>query len=128
MASLTQRVLVVDDDADARDSLADYLETIGYSVQTASNGAEALSYLESAPPPVVILLDLTMPVMDGFRFRAAQLKKPAIADVPVIVITAEGARADPDGSMQGVSFLRKPIQHGRLVEEIGKVAGVRLMF
>ena len=84
-------ILVVDDDADIRDSVAEVLEDAGYRVQQAANGREALDYLQASAYPCIILLDLMMPVMDGPQFRAAQQSKPTLAGIPVVVISA-GAR------------------------------------
>ena len=86
-------VLVVDDDPDIRDSLREVLEDEGYAVSCVSNGREALDYLKSKQPrPCVILLDLMMPVMDGWQFRREQKQDPEIADIPLVVITATGKR------------------------------------
>ena len=65
-------VLVIDDDADIRDSIGDILELRGYRVARAANGREALERLKSGPPPCVILLDLMMPVLNGWEFREQQ--------------------------------------------------------
>ena len=80
-------VLVVDDDADARARLRTVLERNGWRVLEASNGEEALSSVEQAAP-LVILLDLTMPVMDGFSFLEALRERPGGSDIPVIVLSA----------------------------------------
>ena len=80
-------VLVVDDDADTRERMRAMLEKSGWSVIEASNGQEALQHVAHAIPRVV-LLDLTMPVMDGFTFLHALREQPGCADVPVVVLTA----------------------------------------
>jgi CheY-like chemotaxis protein len=85
----THVVLVVDDDRDIRDSLVEMLEDQGYLALAAANGFEALEVMRtSAELPCVILLDLMMPMMDGWEFREAQLKNPAWTEIPVIVISA----------------------------------------
>lgn len=82
-------VLVVEDDPDIRATLCDALEDNGYAPVPASNGVEALRYLRGGNErPCLILLDLMMPVMDGQEFRAAQRADQAIADIPVVVISA----------------------------------------
>src|SRR5205814_8831977 len=84
------RILVVDDDPDIRDSLREVLEDEGYDVSCVGNGREALDHLKAASPrPCVILLDLMMPVMDGWQFRREQKKlEPELANIPLVVITA----------------------------------------
>jgi CheY-like chemotaxis protein len=86
-------VLVVDDDPDIRESLREVLEDEGYDVACVGNGREALDHLKAAKPrPCVILLDLMMPVMDGWQFRREQKLDADIADIPLVVITATGKR------------------------------------
>src|SRR5579863_8670231 len=84
-------VLIVEDDDGAREALSDCLEMEGFSVVSARNGKEALDYLHSSPAPKIILLDLYMPVMTGWEFRAAQKQDSAIANIPVVVVTAFGS-------------------------------------
>ena len=86
-------VLVVDDDPDIRDSLREVLEDEGYEVACVGNGREALDHLKTTNPrPCVILLDLMMPVMDGWQFRREQKLDADIAGIPLVVITATGKR------------------------------------
>ncbi len=80
------RALVVDDDPDMRQRLRTLLERGGWTVQEAGNGAEALALV--TPPPDLVLLDLTMPVMDGFDFLHRLRALPGCRDVPVVVLTA----------------------------------------
>jgi CheY-like chemotaxis protein len=84
------RVLVVDDDRDIREELADYLTAAGHDALTAPDGKAALTLCRAEQEPDVILLDLWMPVMDGWDFRAAQLADAALAHIPVIAISACG--------------------------------------
>src|SRR3954470_12387725 len=88
--SMKKRVLVVDDDPDIRESVRLVLEDEGYEVEEAADGAAALALLRAATTrPDVILLDLMMPVMNGWQFRAAQLADDDLADIPVIVLSAD---------------------------------------
>jgi CheY-like chemotaxis protein len=108
-------ILVVDDDPDIRDSLKEVLEDEGYTVNSVANGREALEYLRGGQRPCVILLDLMMPVMDGWQFRREQKQDPTIAGIPLIVITATGKRPvliDAD------ELVMKPLDLGRLFEAI----------
>lgn len=120
-------VLVVDDDRDIRESLCEVLEQEGYRVVSAGNGLEALGYLESARElPALILLDLMMPVMNGFQFRIAQKKNLAWSGIPVIVVTAT-SRAETVSTMdmEGVGFLRKPIELRTLLALIEGTYGLK---
>lgn len=111
-------IFVVEDDRGVSEALVEVLSDEGYQVMTAGNGAEALARLREAPTPALIVLDLMMPVMDGYAFRAEQLRTPAIADVPVIVLTAGAApRATELGH---VDILKKPIDLVALLEAVGR--------
>ena len=115
-------VLVVDDDRDIRDSLIEMLEDHGYPATGAANGAEALEALRTRPRPSLILLDLMMPVMDGRGFREEQLKNPAWADIPVIVISAYG-NIEAQAQELAVGFVRKPVASRPLIELVRRYAG-----
>lgn len=100
-------VLIVDDETAIRELLADVLSAEGYQVTTASNGSAALALIDGYVPDV-ILLDLMMPVMDGFKFRAQQLGRPELATIPVIILSAMyNPAADSDG-LRPHAFLSKP--------------------
>jgi CheY-like chemotaxis protein len=81
-------ILVVDDDTDMRETVCLVLQEDGYRTAGACNGQEAIDWLRCELPPTVILLDLTMPVMDGCQFLAAKEAAPSLAAVPVVVMTA----------------------------------------
>ena len=80
-------VLIIDDDADTRARIRKVMERDGWAVSEAENGQDGLAKLAAAKPGI-ILLDLTMPVMDGFAFLEAMRAKPECADIPVVVLTA----------------------------------------
>jgi CheY-like chemotaxis protein len=107
-------VLIVEDDADLREMMAQLLSLEGYRAETAPNGRDALRYLEQGDRPDVILLDLMMPVMDGWEFRRRQVADPTIATVPVVVLSA----VDPSraGDLGGAAFLKKPLDFDQLLE------------
>src|SRR5689334_12169651 len=96
-------VLIIDDDVGSRKALAEVLTDEGYSVATASDGADGLAYLREGHRPKVILLDLMMPGVDGWDFRAEQKRDDALRRIPVIAISAAGKLMDADHT------LRKPI-------------------
>jgi CheY-like chemotaxis protein len=107
-------VLIVEDDEDLRDMMAQMLTIEGFTAATVANGREALDYLHGATRPHVILLDLMMPVMDGWEFRRRQQADPELARVPVIVLSAlDPARASP---VDAAAFLKKPLDFDRLLE------------
>jgi CheY-like chemotaxis protein len=117
-----QSVLVVDDDADVRESIGDALEEEGYRVTSASNGKEALRLLKDDKiRPDIILLDIMMPEMDGWAFRAEQRKDPELASIPVLVFTAYGSPKDIAQELQAAGFLRKPLRLHELLSAIGRV-------
>src|SRR2546427_10339958 len=80
-------ILLVEDDPDVRDALRLTLEDAGYDVVCAGEGREALARVRASPPPSLILLDLMLPVMDGFEFRVQQMQDPSIASIPVVVFS-----------------------------------------
>lgn len=112
-----KRILVVDDDPDIRETLAELLQEEGYAVTSAAHGAEALSALRTDPRPGLILLDLMMPIMDGWQFRAEQKKDPELASIPVVVISATG-RDEFVSSLGAAQFLKKPINLEQLLAAV----------
>jgi CheY-like chemotaxis protein len=107
-------VLIVEDDEDLRDMMAQMLTIEGFAATAVANGREALDYLQLAIKPHVILLDLMMPVMDGWEFRRRQQADPELAPVPVIVLSAlDQSRAAP---VDACAFLKKPLDFDRLLE------------
>jgi CheY-like chemotaxis protein len=112
----------VEDDPDVRDSLALVLRQRGHEVVEASHGREALALLAASPPPTVILLDLMMPVMNGWQFLATLRERPD-ASVPIIVMTAQPDQgAELVGTVEAV--LIKPLQLERLFATIAHATEV----
>jgi len=95
-------VLVVDDDADTRQRMRTVLERNGWTVTEATNGLEALDQVAHAVPKL-ILLDLTMPVMDGFSFLRELRERPGCADVPVVVLSARDLTSEDRKRLRGAS-------------------------
>jgi CheY-like chemotaxis protein len=108
------KILVVEDDEDAREAMVALLQMKGYRAVPAGNGREALDYLDQASAPDLIILDLWMPVMDGWHFRAEQIRNPRLAHIPVIVVTALSDRADVDAN----EVIIKPVDVDRLLTSV----------
>lgn len=101
-------ILLAEDDEDLREAMVDTLNEAGYSVEAVGNGRDALEWLEdTADPPKLILLDLMMPVMDGWQFLDEREKTPKVAAVPVIVLSANGSFLAKN---ETVPFLQKPVK------------------
>jgi CheY-like chemotaxis protein len=113
------RVLVVDDDADVRATLADALGAQGYAVDLATDGADALARLAAGPSPDAIVLDLGMPRMNGWQFRDLQKRVPALAAIPIVVLTGEPSPLGIDAR----DVVAKPAPIAELADAIRRVAG-----
>jgi CheY-like chemotaxis protein len=113
------RLLVVEDDDMIREALTELLRDEGALVTPASNGREALQELRSGRAPDLILLDLMMPVMDGWEFRVDQRADPALASIPIIAMSADmSAKAR---AIAADAYLRKPLDFSELVGRIRSV-------
>lgn len=112
-------LLLVEDDDDVRESVTAVLTEEGFEVTTAFHGEDALRYLRSAPSrPRLILLDLMMPVMDGWAFRTAQLEDPALADIPVVILSATTDVRQHARQLQVEDYLVKPLDVPLLLNTI----------
>jgi CheY-like chemotaxis protein len=116
-------ILLVEDDFVLRTALAELFEAEGYAVDCSANGLEALHRLMSgAVKPSIIVLDLLMPYLSGIEFRAMQRVLPSIADVPVVVITANGRVAVEAEQLEVYKTLYKPINTSSLLETVRELA------
>jgi CheY-like chemotaxis protein len=116
------RILVVDDDPAVRSALAEALEENGYEVACAADGDDALAQLHARPPPQVILLDLAMPVMDGWSFRDAQRRDPCLASIPTVVVSASlPAERGALEALAPAATLAKPFELERLIETLQRL-------
>lgn len=112
----TGTVLVVDDDAYIREMLTELLEDEGYQVAGAANGHDALIYLSNVDMlPKLILLDLNMPVMSGWEFRAVQMQDVRLAAIPVVVISASGSEQALAQRLAAEDYLAKPLNFNKLL-------------
>ena len=109
-------VLIVDDDADIREILAETLENLDFDCTTAVDGLDALRVVRQMPVrPSIILLDLMMPVMDGYEFLDRRRQDPALTAIPVAVVTA-GHGVDRDRLAEDVAIISKPFDMPRLLD------------
>jgi two-component system chemotaxis response regulator CheY len=118
-----QLLLIVEDSGATRETLGAFLRQAGYVVLGAANGQEALDCLEREPPPDLIVLDMMMPIMDGWRFlkELAQLNPPPSAP---IIITTSGVTTREWALAHGAAgFVHKPIDPGELLREIERCIG-----
>jgi CheY-like chemotaxis protein len=115
--------MVVDDDEDILESYAVLLESFGYQVLTATNGEVALQRLRDGPHPALILLDLMMPVMNGWVFREKLLADPALSSIPVIIFSGDhrALHEAPPPAVEAV--FQKPVDLDVFIEAISRLVG-----
>lgn len=113
-----KQILVVEDDADIQEALTQILENEGYRVASADNGLSAMSYLRTARRPSLILLDLMMPIMDGWQFRSEQRKDPNLAAIPIVVLSAHGSVPQHAAALEAATYLKKPIDLEALLDTV----------
>lgn len=116
-------VFIVEDDRDTRDMIGRFLDLEGFAVQSAPNGLQALEKLDGAPDVCVILLDLMMPVMDGWEFRRRQITHESLRDIPVIVFSAAGR--DRMAQIAANEYVAKPVDLEDLLERVRRYCGAR---
>jgi CheY-like chemotaxis protein len=114
-------ILVVEDDADVRDTLVLVLESEGFVVRAARDGREALDILHGGFRPRLILLDLMMPVMNGWEFRAETKRDPALSSIPVVFVSALEPAPDRAAALDAAGFLHKPFDLEALLQTVGRV-------
>jgi CheY-like chemotaxis protein len=119
--SCDRTVLVVEDDDEVRDAITEVLADFEYKAVEASDGAQALQQLRTGSRrPCLILLDVMMPVMDGWAFRAEQEQDPAVKDIPVILLSAHTDVRSAAVQMKAAGFLAKPIAIDVLLETVDR--------
>jgi len=111
-------VMVVDDNPKVCGLMQALLEADGFAVTCAANGQEALSHLRQEGPPSVILLDLSMPVMDGRQFRRRQLEDPELADIPVVLVSGEEDLPGAAASLGASAYFAKPVEAPGLLRAV----------
>jgi CheY-like chemotaxis protein len=108
-------VLVVENDDSTREALKTLLEAAGFCVACAANGREALDLLRRTKFPGAILLDLAMPVMNGWQFRQEQRQDPALALIPVLLLSGEIDLMEQAASLEVAGYFPKPVEVGDLL-------------
>jgi CheY-like chemotaxis protein len=107
-------ILVVDDNAQISQALSELLQIEGFTVLSAQNGLVALNKMRAADRISLVLLDLWMPIMDGWEVLRRKASDPGIAEIPVVVVSAV-----PQGSLDGVeAILKKPVSPQHLLEMV----------
>ena len=119
----TPLVLVADDSPDMRLLIRDLLEEVGYEVVTVATGARALSEM-TARPPDLLISDLLKPGMTGYSLRALMLRRPALAGIPVIILSAYWHR--PSDTLDVAEVITKPLNIDRLVDSVKRLAPLRM--
>jgi CheY-like chemotaxis protein len=128
---MPKKILVVDDEQDAIDFVKEVLESEGYMVLTAPDGARGLSRMRSETPDMVIL-DVQMPEMDGFEVFQEMKKDEGLKSIPVVMLTGIRDKVGIGFSQEEMKdymgdkptdYLEKPIDPGRLRDAVKKVVG-----
>ncbi|MBI1916423.1 MAG: response regulator [Planctomycetes bacterium] len=110
-----KRILIVEDCFRARELMSLILGENGYMVSTAANGAEAIERLRTSSRPDLILLDLRMPVMDGWTLREELKRDPELSAIPVVVLSGVNEGEEQTSTLEAARFLHKPIETDELL-------------
>lgn len=114
------RVLIIDDELDVRELFRDILQSAGFDAVSAESGAEGLEILRADPRIRVVLLDLLMPEMDGWRFRHHQLSQPQYASIPTVIVTGAPLGGEAHEQLQATDYLSKPVTREQLIRTVAK--------
>lgn len=122
MNSSTNKILLVEDDLDIQDNLKTFLEMENFEVSSAMNGKQAIDLMQQQGKPNLILLDLMMPIMNGYEMLAAMKNHELFRDKPVPVILLSAAiDIEATATEQVVKFIRKPISLDKLLMTIKEI-------
>lgn len=117
----SNQLLIIDDALEMHSLLRSLLSEEGYEVHCVSNGQAALRYLRSVNElPGLIFLDLMMPIMDGYEFRAAQLSDPRLAHTPVVLMTADGHIETKKNKIDAIESIKKPIDVDIMLQVVSR--------
>jgi CheY-like chemotaxis protein len=119
-------ILIVEDERDIRETVVDAFCCEGYRALGAAHGGEALELLRAADPkPALILLDLMMPFMNGAEFRQQQLADPAIADIPVVIWSADANAGARCAELRAAGYLKKPARLRTIIDTAQRLLSSR---
>ncbi len=118
-----KKILIVEDDASIRELLVEIFESEGYYVDSSTNGLDGIKSLENNLPDV-ILMDVMMPVMNGYEFREEQLKHPLWNSIPVLVMSAQEQSNNKLAEYGLENFIRKPLELNHLLETVREIASL----
>jgi CheY-like chemotaxis protein len=126
MKDARRTVMIVEDDRDVRETIAEILQDNDYVAVGAANGAEALAELRGSTEvdrPGLILLDMMMPIMDGWELREALTADESLRDIPVVVLTAHASAPDVAARLNAAGYLRKPVSLRTLLDTVARFCG-----
>ena len=112
-----KKILIVEDDTSIRELLVEIFESEGYLVDSSVNGSEAILSLETNIPDI-ILMDVMMPIMDGFAFRIEQMKNPLWNSIPVVAMSAQDQGLEKLSDFGITNFINKPLELNHLLETV----------
>lgn len=115
----SKKLLIIENNPLILEGLGTALSEAGYAVELASNGCQALHYLRDQPSPDLILLDMMLPDIDGWRFLQVRRQLPKASDIPVLIVTGLSA-ASPEwaASLGAAGLVRKPFEFETLVQKV----------
>jgi len=108
-------ILLIEDDHDIRDSFRQILEDMGHSVLSAANGWDAIALLEKIPNPLLIILDLSMPIMNGEEFLKLKEAHPKLSEIPVLIASSHENRI---GELRNYPFIKKPVDMEAFIKKV----------
>lgn len=116
-----KKILLVEDDLSIRELLTEILEDEGYIVFSTANGFEGLESLKKTIPDLIIM-DIMMPIMDGYAFRKELLKNNKLNSIPVLVMSAQSQGLDKLEAHGLTNFINKPIELSHLLDTVSSLA------
>src|SRR5205823_14762105 len=123
LLGVRRNVLIVDDDAHVRESLTELLEAHGYTAAGATDGRDALDYLERHPPPELILLDLRMPHMNGWKFRLQLERSRLLSGIPIVLLSGSRSLEAQALALNVDGHLHKPVDSKQLIATVQRYCG-----